>query len=109
MTSRGIALIKNVLFTHGHKKNLFSVSVVTDQDMDVKFGKISCIVINIKDNKVICNGVIYGGLYILIVGIVEHKAFLHDNGSLVELWHRRFGHINLDIIKKVQKMVRGIP
>jgi hypothetical protein len=34
---------------------------------------------------------------------------MHDDGSLVELWHRRFGHLNLDNLKKVQKMVRGMP
>ena len=55
MPSEGIALIMNVLFVPGLKKNMFSVSIVTDQDMDVKFGKCSCIVINLKDNKVICN------------------------------------------------------
>jgi hypothetical protein len=101
MPSKGIALIKDVLYVPDLKKNLFSTSVATDQDMDVKFSKSNCTVINLKDDKVFCNGVKDGGLYKLIVGIVDHKASMQDDESLVELCHGRFSHLNLDNLKKV--------
>jgi hypothetical protein len=111
MPSGGITLIKNVLYVPGLTKNLFSVSVIVDQNMKVKFIEGSCTIQDCKDgrSRVICKGIIDGGLYRLIVGVVDHRALLHDDGTLVELWHRIFGHLNLDSLKKVQKMVRGIP
>ena len=84
MPSGGIALIKNVLFFPDLKKNLFLVSVVTNQDMDDKLDKSNCIVINLKDDNVIFNGVIDGGLYRLIIVITDHKALMHGDGSLIE-------------------------
>jgi hypothetical protein len=47
-------------------------------------------------------------LYILIACVSDNRELMHDDGTLVDLWHRIFGHLNLDSLKKVQKMVRGI-
>jgi hypothetical protein len=52
--------------------------------MDDKLDKSNCIVINLKDDKVIFNGVIDGGLYRLIIVIIDHKALMHGDGSLIE-------------------------
>jgi len=77
--------------------------------MDDKLDKSNCIVINLKDDKVIFNGVIDGGLYRLIIVITDHKALMHGDGSLIESWHKRFSHLNLNNLKKSQKMVRVMP
>jgi hypothetical protein len=48
--------------------------------MDVKFGKSTCTIINLKYDKVICNEVRDGGLYKLIEGISNHEVLMHDDG-----------------------------
>ena len=86
MSSGGIPLINNVLYVPSLTKNLFLVSVISYRNMKVNFTKDSCTIQDCEygRSRVICKGIRDGGLYILIVGIVDHRAsLLHDDGTLV--------------------------
>lgn len=60
--------IHNVMYVHGIKKNLISVSTITDQDLKMEFVKSQCVVEDIQDKyKVIATRTRVGGLYKLDV------------------------------------------
>jgi hypothetical protein len=59
----------------GLKKNVISISTITNQDLKVKFLKSSCLVNDKQDHyKVIVEGIKVGGLYKFDVTIKGHQA-----------------------------------
>ncbi|XP_040370262.1 uncharacterized protein LOC112183342 isoform X3 [Rosa chinensis] len=110
----GIPNLQNVLFVEGLHANLISVSQLTDDYEDVNFNKTRCIV---TDN----NGKnIMGGLrskdncyHVRANKSVEVQTCLKAKTSddVLELWHRRLGHVNFqDLLKLSHKeSVRGMP
>ena len=67
--------IRNVVYVLGIKKNLISVSTITDQNLKVEFFKNYCIVKDLMDQyKTLAKGVRVGGLYKLDVTSKEHHA-----------------------------------
>lgn len=70
--------IQNVVYVPGLKKNLMSVSTITDQHLKVEFVKSHCLVKDVQDNyKVVAKGMRIGGLYKLDVMKNGHQA-LHQ-------------------------------
>ena len=61
LPSEDIRHLKNVLYVPGIKKNLVSVSMIIDQDMQVQFFKTNCV---IKDSQMetVATGVRVGNL-----------------------------------------------
>ncbi|XP_024171720.1 uncharacterized protein LOC112177689 [Rosa chinensis] len=110
----GIPNLQNVLFVEGLHANLISVSQLADDYEDVNFNKTRCIV---TDN----NGKnIMGGLrskdncyHVHANKSVEVQTCLKAKTSddVLELWHRRLGHVNFqDLLKLSHKeSVRGMP
>ena len=87
--------IHNVLYVPGIKKNLISVSTITNQNLNVEFMQSKCFVKDIHNHyKVIATGTRIGGLYKLDVTRGTHQALTSTTMSTVELWHRRYGHLN---------------
>jgi hypothetical protein len=107
--SGGIMMIKNFLYVPSLKNNLISISAIVDKNMEVKFARGSCTIIDCKYGRVVYKDIRDGGLYRLLACVVDHRALMHDDGTIMELWKNIFGHLNLDNLKKIQKMVRGIP
>jgi hypothetical protein len=67
--------IRNVVYVPGIKKNLISVSTITDQDLKVEFFKNYCIVKDLLDHfKIVAMGVRAGGLYKLDVTNKAHHT-----------------------------------
>jgi hypothetical protein len=67
--------IHNVVYVPGIKKNLISLSTITDQNLKVEFFKNYCIVKDLLDHfQTVAMGVKAGGLYKLDVIIKAHHA-----------------------------------
>ena len=104
--------IRNVVYVPGIKKNLISVSTITDQNLKVEFFKNYCIVKDLLDQyKTLAKGVRVGGLYKLDVTSKEHYALTSAIMPTESLWHQRYGHINHPDLLLLLKhnMVEGLP
>eukprot|EP00253_Pinus_taeda_P010577 PITA_10577 len=102
--------LKNVLYVPGIKKNLIYVSMITDQDMHVKFFKNGCV---IQDSQLetVAIGVRVGNLYRLDARSMPRQAMVAATSTTKNLWHQRFGQLNLQDLILLQKkgMVGGLP
>ena len=104
--------IHNVLYAPGIKKNMISISTITDQDMNVEFMQSHSLVKDIQNHyNAIAIGTRIGGLYKLDVTKSNHKALTSTTKTTEELWHRRYGHLNQNDLVLLQKklMVEGLP
>jgi hypothetical protein len=104
--------IHNVVYVPGIKKNLISVSTITDQNLKVEFFKNYCIVKDLLDQfKTVATGVRAGGLYKLDVTSKAHHTLTSATMPTEILWHQRYGHINHPDLLLLQKqnMVEGLP
>lgn len=108
LPSGDIKHLKNVLYVPRIKKNLISVSMITDQDMQVQFFKNGCV---IQDSKLepVATGVRVGNLYRLDARSIPQQAMVAATSTAENLWHQR--HINLQdlILLKNKGMVDGLP
>ena len=104
--------IHNVMYVPALKKNLISVSTITDNHLKVEFGKLGCIVKDVQDHyRVVSTGTRVGGLYRLDVTVKRHVALTSKETSTAELWHHRYGHLNYNDLSLLQRksMVEGLP
>ena len=104
--------IHNVMYVPGIKKNLIYVSTITDNNLTVEFGKLMCVVKDIKDHyRVISIGTRVGGLYKLDATMKLHVALTSTTMSTKELWHHMYGHLNYNDLMLLQRktMVLGLP
>ena len=64
-----------------------------------------------NQNNVVAEGIRIGGLYKLNISIENHHAMTSTSVSILELWHKSYGHLNLkDLISLQRKeMVQGLP
>jgi len=102
--------LKNVVYVPGIKKNLISVSMMTDQDMQVEFFKTHCVIKDCK-NEIVATGMRVGSLYRLDAKSIPKQAMVAGGSTAEQLWHQRFGHLNLQDLLLLQKkgMVEGLP
>jgi len=110
LPSGDIEHLTNVLYVPGIKKFFVSISMITDQDMQVQFFKNNFV---IKDSQMerVATGVCVGCLYRLDAKSMPRQAMVAA-GSIVEnLWHQRFSHLNLQDLILLQRkgMVDGLP
>lgn len=81
--------IYDVWYVIGIKKNLISVSKITDQDLKVEFFKSYCIIKDLLDRmKPIATSVRIGGLYKLDVKSTPQQALMSSNKFAENLWHQ---------------------
>ena len=94
LPSDDIINLKNVLYVPEIRKNMISVSMITDQDLLVEFFKTHCV---IKDSKMetVASGMHVGSLYRLDVKSMPQQAMVATGLTAEKLWHQRFGHLNL--------------
>ncbi|UYV72131.1 hypothetical protein LAZ67_9001917 [Cordylochernes scorpioides] len=104
--------LENVLFVPGLKGNLFSVSTCTEKSFFVKFMREKEEIVN-PLRKICIEAYKRNGLYILRQTKYAKTQFtrmcIDKNSS--EIWHNRFGHLNFDDLKKLQRenLVNGLP
>jgi hypothetical protein len=104
--------IRNVVYVPGIKKNLISVSTITDQNLKVEFFKNYCIVKDLLNHfQTTTTRVRAGGLYKLDVTSTTHHALTSIAMPTDILWNQRYGHINhLDLLLlQKNNMVEGLP
>ena len=104
--------IHNVAYVPGVKKNLISISTITNQNLKVEFFKTYCTVKDLLHHyRTIAKGVRAGGLYKLDVTSKAHHALTTTTMPTKNLWHQRYGHINHHDLLLLQKqhMVEGLP
>ncbi|UYV76870.1 hypothetical protein LAZ67_14002267 [Cordylochernes scorpioides] len=104
--------LENVLFVPGLKGNLISVSTCTEKSFFVKFMRGKAEIVN-PLWKICIEAYKRNGLYILRQTKYAKTQFtrmcIDKNSS--EIWHNRFGHLNFDDLRKLQRenLVNGLP
>ena len=98
---QGFLALRKVLFVPKLSKNLLSVSAMTQMGAEVTFDKEKCMVS--KDEKTITIGhCINGKLYKLTTTPSEFAYFSAvSTQQTVQLWHERYGHLNMNDIRKI--------
>ena len=106
------SLIENVLFVDGLKHNLLSISQLCDKGFKVIFESSHCIIKDSQNDKIIFICQRNENIYTIDISKYEghNRCFssMHDESWL---WHRRLGHVNMNLITQLNKneLVRGLP
>ena len=106
------SLIENVLLVDGLKHNLLSISQLCDKGFKVIFESSHCIIKDSQNDKIIFMGHRNENVYTIDISKYEghNRCFssMHDESWL---WHRRLGHVNMNLITQLNKneLVRGLP
>ena len=90
------------------KCNLLSVAKLSKDSKSVVFNSKGCDILD-GDSRVVARGERKGNLYYLMNSSVEAAAIAENSGH-EELWHRRYGHLGLQYMKKLasEDMVLGL-
>lgn len=107
-------ILRDVLYVPGHKINLLSVSKVVANGASVVFTPDACVIK--KGSKTVMEGVQKHGLYkFKAPAIINQSATSEFAGAAqgtvsAEVWHKRYGHLGYDNLKRLVKedMVKGI-
>ncbi|UYV65931.1 hypothetical protein LAZ67_3005907 [Cordylochernes scorpioides] len=101
--------LNDVLFVPQARRNLLSVSQTEDKGKHIKICNHKARVFS--DNRVICVARNLNGLYIVRGKPILQNAHLASSSPpTLELWHKRFMHINADTLNKLAKncVVNGL-
>jgi len=101
--------LHNIRYVLGLKKNLLSIYFLEDKGERISFvdGKVLVLGMNASIDKARVSGVSEGSLYQVITPSPQDQV--HMEISLVELWHRRYGHLYYRVIPTLSQLVHGIP
>ena len=86
LPSGDIKHFKNVLYVPGIKKNFISVSMITDQNMQVQFFKNGC-VIQDSQLEIVVIGVRVGNLYKLDARSMSQQAMVAATSTVENIRH----------------------
>ena len=106
------SLIENVLLIDGLKHNLLSISQLCDKGFKVIFESSHSITKDSQNDKIIFMGHRNENVYTIDISKYEghNRGFssMHDESWL---WHRRLGHVNMNLITQLNKneLVRVLP
>lgn len=97
----GYVSVKNVMHVPDLAVNLLSVSQIVKGGNSVLFNSDGCTVYNDKSEKVLsCKTT--GGVYRINSDDNENKCFMAKNKVSALTWHRRLGHANYQVMKKMR-------
>ena len=107
--SGNVFQIDEIIYVPGLKKNLISVVVLESKGYSIAFIKGKALVwpSNGDLSSAMTIGTRESGLYKITGQVV--RALAHEMINTCELWHRRFGHLNYNVLPGLQKMVTGMP
>lgn len=106
----GITLqLNNVLYVPGIKRNLVSISGLSDQGYKIAFqeNKVLSWSKNANIKKAISIGVRDGSLYKLYNQ--QNFALSHEISKSTDIWHRRLGHLHFQALSSIGEIVKGLP
>ena len=104
----------NVCYVPGMKHNLLSVSQIMKHSpqLDVVFSGNKCSIIDRASRTTLAIGLEDHGIYRLIDSgdSLEH-AFIAESSALNNLWHQRYGHLNMQYLAQLARdnLVHGLP
>ncbi|KAK2979096.1 hypothetical protein RJ640_005847 [Escallonia rubra] len=108
----GSISIDNVSLVDGLKFNLISISQLIDSGHKVKFEGDQCLISHASAGGTLV-GKRDGNIYTLSFDAFDssHEVCLSAQHNDIWLWHRRLGHVHMDLIKKFisKELVRGLP
>lgn len=104
--------IREVLHVPKLHANLLSVSKLALGGLKVQFNNVGCVVRS-PSGMLIASAPREGNLYLLRFSKVNGSSFAcvaqgSAHEELVNLWHRRLGHLNLKSLKGLQHIVKGL-
>ena len=99
------SLIENVLLVDGLKHNLLSISQLCDKGFKVIFESSHCIIKDSQNDKIIFMGHRNENVYTIDISKYEgHNRCFYSMHDESWLWHRRLGHVNMNLIHNSTKM-----
>ncbi|KAK2989521.1 hypothetical protein RJ640_005413 [Escallonia rubra] len=108
----GSISIDNVSLVDGLKFNLISISQLIDSEHKVQFKGDQCLINHASDGGTLF-GKRDGNIYTLSFDASDssREVCLSVQHNDIWLWHRRLGHVHMDLIKKLlsKDLVRGLP
>ena len=105
--------LNDVLYVPSLSYNLLSVSKAAEAGKTTRFNKTSCEILT-SEGKIVSEGTKVGSLYYLDCHLdCLHAANTAENQTqetTEDTWHRRFGHLGLQSLKKLakEKLVNGL-
>ncbi|KAK2995575.1 hypothetical protein RJ640_000051 [Escallonia rubra] len=108
----GSISIDNVYLVDGLKFNLISISQLIDSGQKVQSEGDKCLISHASNGGTLV-GKRDGNIYTLSFDAFDpsHEICLSAQHNDIWLWHRRLGHVHMDLIKKLlsKELVRGLP
>ncbi|KAH9313426.1 hypothetical protein KI387_044060 [Taxus chinensis] len=108
--------ITDVLYVPRLTKNFLSVSQLLDHNLKLDFdsnnGEKVCLIRDkSRGSKIVAIASNVGRMFQLDFVHKDDQALVAKDTQFVELWHRRYGHINFGYLQTLQKgnMVKGLP
>lgn len=101
---------KKVLLVKALHANFISISQICDDDVQVKFTKTNCLVVDKDGNNLMKGTLSLNNCYLVDVPTGDIQCLLTKQAEL-NLWHQKTGHSNIKNLFKVarQGIVRGFP
>ena len=101
------AILSNVLYTPEVTTKLFSVSSCIAAGNKISFTS-NRVEIRNKEDHLVGEGSLVNGLWKLLTHSPKGFAYHAKAMSDVEIWHKRFGHLGIQNLQKVQGLVKGM-
>ena len=102
--------LNNVLYIPDLRKNLFSVTAITDKQYSFHAYTKKCEVRD-REGKVSSLGVRRGNLFQMLFDVIvpstECNMVQEKVQALNKLWHERMGHVNIRALKQMSKMIKS--
>uniref|UniRef100_A0A1Y1L7Z0 CCHC-type domain-containing protein n=1 Tax=Photinus pyralis TaxID=7054 RepID=A0A1Y1L7Z0_PHOPY len=98
--------VSNVYFVPDLRVNLLSVSQIVSKGNSVLFNASGAKIYN-SDNKVIASATHVNNLFKLDI-LTKCETVMTVRSNKQTLWHKRMAHLNVDSLKRLSKLVRGI-
>lgn len=95
--------LENTLYVPNLRTNLLSVAKITDHGYNVKFTKNKAFIINKRNRKVLGIADRKGDLYFIEK---EEETNLIKDGSKIQDWHYKLGHLNQKSLQEVLKKTK---
>ena len=109
-TKNGMRYLHNVYFIPDLTQNLLSIGQLMDSGYSIVFERKTC-VIKSKNQVLVEVNMAINKLFPLKVSNVEERAMAAKVLNQSELWHLRYGHLNINGLKLLnqKEMVYGLP
>lgn len=109
-TKQGIKLVPDVLFIPSLDQNLLSVAQMMKKGYSLSFKDNVCSIFDSHGAEIVKVNMVGNSFPLNWNSVQQHTSYIARNAES-DLWHKRFGHYNLNSLKYMQskEMVRDMP